>query len=99
MLVKTVKVQIHKNQKSVIEKVIPTYEANLLKAIFGEENVTILADKTAPREVISAESEEQRLIGAYVKKHIEQLHGVNYTETLHRAINAAKAQMKFQTQE
>ena len=91
MLVKTVQVTIIKNQKSHLSKVVPTYEANLLKAVFGEENV-IIEDrvKTEPREVESIEAEQDRLTEAYVQKNIEQLHGVNYAESLAKAIKAAK---------
>lgn len=90
MLVKTVQVTIIKNQKSHLTKIVPTYEANLLKAIFGEENVIEDRVKTEPREVESIESEQDRLTEAYVQKNIEQLHGVNYADSLAKAIKAAK---------
>ena len=90
MLVKTVQVTIIKNQKSHLTKIVPTYEANLLKAVFGEENVIEDRVKTEPREVESIEAEQDRLTEAYVQKNIEQLHGVNYAESLAKAIKAAK---------
>lgn len=90
MLVKTVQITIIKNQKSHLTKIVPTYEANLLKAIFGEENVIEDRVKTEPREVESIESEQDRLTEAYVQKNIEQLHGINYAESLAKAIKAAK---------
>ena len=90
MLVKTVQVTIIKNQKSHLTKIVPTYEANLLKAVFGEENVIEDRVKTDPREVESIEAEQDRLTEAYVQKNIEQLHGVNYAESLAKAIKAAK---------
>ena len=90
MLVKTVQITIIKNQKSHLTKVVPTYEANLLKAVFGEENVIEDRVKTEPREVESIEAEQDRLTEAYVQKNIEQLHGVNYAESLAKAIKAAK---------
>ena len=90
MLVKTVQITIIKNQKSHLTKIVPTYEANLLKAVFGEENVIEDRVKTEPREVESIEAEQDRLTEAYVQKNIEQLHGVNYAESLAKAIKAAK---------
>ncbi len=94
MFVKTCKVKIIKNQKSTLVKVVPVYEVELLKAIFGEYNVIVDIDKTEPREILSAEAEEGRLIDAYVQKHIEQLHGVNFAENLRRAIESAKATIR-----
>lgn len=100
MFVKTVKVQIVKNQKSTISKVVPAYEAELLKAVFGEESIVI--DQTAqtkPREITSVEAEEARLVDAYVQKHIEQLHGVNFSDKLKKAVESAKAAIRKQSAE
>lgn len=100
MFVKTVKVTIIKNQKSAIEKVVPAYEAELLKVIFGESNVLIdYSAKTNPREIVDIEAEEERLVNAYVQKHIEQLHGANFSQKLKDAVGYAKTAIRKQSAE
>ena len=100
MFVKTVKVSIIKNQKSTIEKIVPAYEAELLKVIFGEANVLVdYSAKTNPREIVDVEAEEERLVNAYVQKHIEQLHGANFSQKLKEAVNYAKTAIRKQSAE
>lgn len=94
MLVKTIKVKIIKNQKSTLIKTLPIYEVELVKAIFGEDAVWTIDTKTAPREVLSVEEEERRLVDSYVQKHIEQLHGANFSEKIRQAIESAKATIR-----
>ena len=116
MFVKTVKVTIIKNQKSAIEKVVPAYEAELLKVIFGESNVLIDYSAKAqavfePEEIsindhyivwtedVDIEAEEERLVNAYVQKHIEQLHGANFSQKLKDAVGYAKTAIRKQSAE
>ena len=79
---------------------MPAYEAELLKVIFGEANVLVdYSAKTNPREIVDVEAEEERLVNAYVQKHIEQLHGANFSQKLKEAVNYAKTAIRKQSTE
>ena len=93
MQITLITVSVNRDAMTKIPTVIPAHEAEVVKIVFGEDNVTILEEDSGSVELEPAE-EGQRLASKYGADAVIKVYGENFKGAIAKACSVHEASAK-----
>lgn len=87
--VAAVALTITRDAMTVLPAVVPAHEVDIVKAVFGDDNVLVHDTAQEPRELDPA-TEAERLVAKYGPDALEKTHGKNFAGAVARACKDAE---------